>query len=84
MSRKLLFVVGQLEEIMLGLFQNRRRPAVCAAGIYQVCGLISRAANLAGIAILVFGLAFGAGAADEPVRQGHIAVGTPRLVDISL
>ena len=80
---QLLFVVGQLEEIMFGLFQNGRRAAVGAAGIYQVGGLIRRAANLAGIAILVLGFAFRAGAADEPVGQSHFAVGAPCLVDVS-
>jgi hypothetical protein len=80
---ELLLIIAKFKEIVLGGPQYGSCPAYRAVGIYQVGGLISAAANLTGIAVLVFGFALWACATNKPVRQGHFAVFTIGLFDVS-
>jgi hypothetical protein len=66
---------------MLRHLEDRRGPADSAARTDQIGGPIGRPADLAGVAVLVFRLAFGAYPADEPVGQGHVAFWAPGQVD---
>ena len=75
------FEVGQLEEIVLGVPRHRAGAADRRNRVDQVRGAVGRAADLAGVAILVGGPAFGAGPLDETVRQEHPGLGVVGLLD---
>ncbi len=62
---------AQLEEMVIGLLAHRRGARNGRVGIDQVRGLIGGAAHLAGIPVLVLGMALGALALDETIRQEH-------------
>ena len=71
---ELLLVVGELEEIVLGGLQARCGSTCCTVRIYQFGRLICRTANLARIAVLVFGLASRTCSSHKSIRQRHLAV----------
>ncbi len=71
--------LGQLEEEVLGVTQYRCRAGDGRARVFQVGGLVGRAAFLAVVAVLVLGGAFRAGALDEAVGEEHALLGVEIL-----
>ena len=60
--------LGQLEEVMLGLLAHRRCAGNRGEWIDEFGRVVGRAADFAGIAVLVLGVTLRALALDEPVR----------------
>ena len=73
----------QAEEVVLGFFVHRRGTGDRRAGIDQLSRGIGGATGFAVVAVLVFGLALGAGALNEPVRQEHVLFRIERLGNLA-
>ncbi len=73
--------VGQLEEEMVGRLQDGRGARQRRVRVDQVGGRVNRAADLAGVAVLVFGVALGAFALDVAVGQEHALDRIVELLD---
>jgi len=73
--------VGELEEEVLRAFQHGFGARQGREGLDQVGGGIHRAADLAVVAVLVLGVAFGAFALDEAIWQEHVLLGVEELLD---
>ena len=73
--------VGQLEEEMLRAFEHRLGARQRRIGVDEFGGAVNLATDLAVVAVLVFGVAVGALAFDEAVRQEHVFLGVEKLLD---
>ena len=66
---------------MIGGLEHRRGPGEGRVRVLEFGGRIDRAADLAVVAVLVLGAAFGAFALDEAVGQEHGLLGVEELLD---
>ena len=73
--------VRELEEIVLRILQLWLGAGEGREGVDQVRGRVDRAAHLAVVAVLVFGVALGALAFDVAVGQEHVLLGVEELLD---
>ena len=73
--------IGQAEEIVLGAADDRRAAGQRGIGVDEVGGGVDLAADLAGVAVLVLGVAVGALALDVAVRQEHLLHRIEELLD---
>lgn len=65
------FELGQVEEVVLGVLHHRGRTGDGGFRINQLGRAVGRAATVAVVTVLIGGLALGAGALDEAIRQEH-------------
>ncbi len=75
------FARPQLEEVVLGVLAHRCGAGHGGHGIDQVGRAVGGAAGLAGIAVLILGVALRAFALDEAVRQEHLLDRIVELLD---
>ena len=73
--------IGQLKEVMLGGFHHWRGASQRRVGVLQLGRRIDRAADFAGITILIFCATFRTFALDVPVRQEHVLERIIKLLD---
>ena len=73
--------IGEAEEIVLGAADDRRAAGQGGIGVDEVSGGVDLAADLAGVAVLVLGVAVGALALDVAVRQEHFLHRIEELLD---
>jgi len=73
--------ITQLEEVVLRALHDGRGAGQHGEGMDQLGGRVDRAADLAGVAVLVLGVALRAFALDEAVRQEHGLLGVEELLD---
>ena len=72
---------GKLEEVVVGIAQFRLGAGHRGIGLDEVSGRIRRAAHFAVVAVLVLGVALGAFALDEAIRQEHVLDRVEILLD---
>ena len=74
--------VGQFEEVVRGLLDDRRRARQSALRVLEIRRGIDGSAHFAAVAVLILSAALGAGALDEAVGEEHVLFGVVELFDV--
>ena len=75
--------MGQFEEVVFGFLSSRGLTADAASWRNQICGGVGRAANFAGVAVLIFALTLRTRSQYKAIWQKHFVVFTVGLLDLS-